>query len=326
MNFSPQVVAMACSELKMLKNAAEEAQKARLEQVYVKIPRIAQIDQELSLTALKIIKTLGMKNEDEAVDKIRTGNLELQKERREVLVQNGYSPEYLELQYNCPVCEDNGYINQTMCKCMEKLCGNHQKKLLQGSADMKGCGFDKVRIDYYSKEVMPEYGVSARDYMDGKIKLLERYANEFGAGSKSLFFGGSTGLGKSFMATSIAKEVCGKGFYVIYESAFGLFSNLEAEHFNRDSERQIKNRCYFDCDLLVIDDLGTEMTTAFTVAALYNLINMRLVNKKSTIITSNLTSESISSRYSMQIASRLDGDYVKVEFIGKDIRKVKQGL
>ena len=326
MNFSPQAVAKACEELKMLRNTAEEAQKARLEQVYVKIHQIAQIDQELSLTALALIKTLSEQNRDEAFSKIKLNNIELQKKRGDLLEASGYSRDYLDMKYNCPVCEDNGYINQTMCKCLEKLCGHHQKNLLQGSADVKGCGFDKVRMEYYSNEVMPDYGVSAQEYMAGLIKLLQQYSEGFDAGSKSLFFGGSTGLGKSFMATSIAKDVCGMGFYVVYESAFGLFSDLEAEHFNRDGERQVSNKRYFDCDLLVIDDLGTEMTTAFTVAALYNLINMRLVNKKSTIITSNLTSESISSRYSMQIASRLDGDYVKVEFIGKDIRKVKQGL
>ena len=152
------------------------------------------------------------------------------------------------------------------------------------------------------------------------------YSNKFGQSSKNFFLTGKTGLGKTFLSTCIAKVVSEKGFSVVYDTANSVFSKFEEEKFSKyDDISEVKsdiNR-YMSCDLFILDDLGTEMTTAFTISAFYNLINTRLVSGKKTIISSNLAPEDIIKRYSPQIASRILGEYQVLKFTGKDIRLIK---
>ena len=152
-----------------------------------------------------------------------------------------------------------------------------------------------------------------------------KYAANFSSASENLFFCGDTGLGKTFLSACIAKQVAARGFSVAYESAVHLFTNMEHAKFRSDEDAQEKADKYSDCDLLIVDDLGTEIVGQFTLTALYTLINDRVLRGKPTIISTNLTTEGIARRYNPQIASRLRGNFRRVTFLGDDIR-LKKGL
>ena len=160
--------------------------------------------------------------------------------------------------------------------------------------------------------------------MRSNLDVCKRFARTFDHGSGSLLFTGATGLGKTMLSACIARQVADQGYSVVYETAIRLFSDFEAEKFGADSEENRGlTRKYLQCDLLIIDDLGTEMTTQFTVSALYHIVNTRMMDGNSTIISTNLQPEAIERRYSPQIASRIEGTYQLIKFVGNDIRRAE---
>jgi DNA replication protein DnaC len=183
--------------------------------------------------------------------------------------------------------------------------------------------FEQFRLDYYSQKIDPELGVSMRTVMEKTFKTCRSYALTFSERSPNLLFSGGTGLGKTFLSACIARTVANNGYSVAYESAAHLFSNLERAKFGGDEEQRQNVLKYTACDLLLIDDLGTEMGGQFTTSALYTLVNDRILAGKPTIISTNLNTEELARRYSPQIASRLRGDYLRVAFVGEDIRIIK---
>jgi DNA replication protein DnaC len=159
--------------------------------------------------------------------------------------------------------------------------------------------------------------------MEKTLNTCRRYAINFNEKSPNLLFSGDTGLGKTFLSACIARTVADSGYSVVYESANHLFSNMEMARFNGDAEAQRDCRKYTACDLLIVDDLGTEMSGQFVTASLYALINDRILACKPTIISTNLTAEDLKRRYSPQIVSRLMGNFIRVPFLGEDIRVKK---
>ena len=159
--------------------------------------------------------------------------------------------------------------------------------------------------------------------MEKTYQTCRRYAQNFSDRAANLLFSGDTGLGKTFLSACIARTVADNGYSVMYESAGHLFSNLERAKFSADEQARKESDRYLACDLLIVDDLGTEMPGQFTTAALYSLINDRLLAGKSTIISTNLTIEEFEKRYNRQIASRLRGSYTRIPFVGEDIRVLK---
>ena len=184
-------------------------------------------------------------------------------------------------------------------------------------------GFEDFRLDYYSEKIDPKYGRSIRSIMERTYEICRRYAQEFSEISGNLLFSGDTGLGKTFLSACIAAQVAQKGYGVVYESAVHLFSKMEKARFSGDEQAQQECRKYTACDLLIVDDLGTEMPGTFVNSALYTLINDRILSGKPTIISTNLGNEELISRYSAQIVSRLRGNYQRVAFVGEDIRVMK---
>ena len=159
--------------------------------------------------------------------------------------------------------------------------------------------------------------------MDRTYQTCRRYAQNFSDKSQNLLFSGDTGLGKTFLSACIARTVADNGYSVMYESAGHLFTNLERTKFAGDENARRESERYLACDLLIVDDLGTEMPGQFTTAALYSLMNDRILSGKPTIISTNLTVEEFEKRYNRQIASRLRGSYTRVPFLGDDIRVMK---
>ena len=323
MAYSKEVVIRARERLAGMKADRESLAQQRLAEAYQQIPRLREIDKMLRQTMAAAVQTAFSKGEDvqAAMEQVKQENLRLQQERRE-LIEGNFRLGWLDETPVCSHCGGSGYIGSTMCRCLAELCLEEQKKeltLLAGS----DASFDQFRLEYYDDVLDPNLGVNIRTVMAKTFDICFQYARDFGAGSGNLLFSGDTGLGKTFLSACIAKEVATKGFSVAYESAVHLFTNMERAKFENDADAREKVRKYTDCDLLIVDDLGTEIVGQFTLTALYTLINDRVLSGKPTIISTNLTTDGIARRYSPQIASRLRGNFRRVAFVGEDIRLKK---
>ncbi len=320
MAYSAKVMARARQRLEQENENKKQAYYARLEQVYQALPRVRQIDAQLHRNMSRAVQAAFGENADPvgALGVCREENLKLQKER-EALVTQAFGGEYLK-EPLCVSCDGQGYVGTTMCHCLQDICRREQMNEIASL----GCGsgkFDHFRLDYYSEVIDRQYGASPRFIMEQNLKLSRRFAEKFSGGN--LLLTGGTGLGKTFLSACIATEVAMQGFSVAYESAGSLFMKLEKDRFNPDEQTARQVQELRECDLLIIDDLGTELPGSFVTAALYSLVNDRLLQNKSMVISTNLTTEEISQRYNPQIASRVQGAFQMLPFVGDDIRVLK---
>ena len=331
MSYDPAVLRRATARLEAQRKAREEAQERLRSEIYTKLPRVAAIDRELRRTITQIIAASLRDGSDPvpAIGGIRDKNLSLQAEKAALLTEHGYPADALDDKPACPKCSDTGWVGANMCACLKALCTEEQIRELSKLLDLGEQSFDTFRIDYYSTSFWPEWGTSPRENMELVYEVCLNYAQKFGRFYfKNLFLSGAPGLGKTFLSACIARTVSENGHSVVYDTAGNVFAQFEARKFLRDSddgrEARDETRRYLGCDLLILDDLGSELTTQFTQSALYELINGRLVGGKRTVISSNLSMEEAAVRYSPQIASRLEGEYHLLHFFGEDIRLLRK--
>lgn len=327
-----KILAKAREQLEITKeNNASEHDK-RIAGVYARIPEIAHIDmrlreQMLELVGLTIKKCASMADDIETLEK---ENLELQAKKAELLVANGYPSDWLDDIYSCPKCKDTGFVGGHICDCLMAIYNKELTKQLGVLLRSGDESFDKFELSYYDDVRDPVSGISARDQMALVFETCREYAKSFSARSLNLLFQGGTGLGKTFLSACIARTVADKGLSVCYDTASSALDAFEAKKFARDAETaenaSVKVDRMLNCDLMILDDLGTEMPTPMSISALYTLINTRLVNGKKTVISTNCSDEDLSRRYSQQICSRLDGEYFKLSFVGRDIRAIKKEM
>ncbi len=323
MAYSKEVVIRARERLAGMKADKESLTQQRLAEAYQQIPRLREIDRQLRQTMAATIQAAFTKGEDAhaAMEQVKQENQRLQQERKD-LIEANFRLGWLDESPVCSHCGGSGYIGSTMCRCLTELCLDEQKKeltLLSGS----DASFDKFRLEYYDDKVDPNLGANIRTVMAKTLDICVQYTRNFGTNPGNLLFSGDTGLGKTFLSACIAKEVATQGYSVAYESAVHLLTNMERAKFENDEDARAKVQRYTDCDLLIIDDLGTEIMGQFTLTALYTLINDRILSGKATIISTNLTTDGIARRYNPQIASRLRGNFRRVAFVGEDIRLKK---
>ena len=257
----------------------------------------------------------------ELLEKVRLQNLELQQERA-ILAKENFEEGFLDESPICDNCGGSGYVGTSMCECLLELCRQEQKKeisILSGGRE----NFSHFNLDYYPDRLDPKYGASPRTIMERNFQYIRRYAMTFSNASDNLLFVGGTGLGKTFLAACVARAVADRGYSVVYETANHLFSKLEQAKFSPNEENRREAEKMVSCDLLIMDDLGTEMPGQFTTAALYSLLNDRLLAGKPMLITTNLNKDEMTRRYSPQIASRIYGGFVGKSFVGEDIRILK---
>ena len=323
MAYSAEVLARARARLAMAKEDRESENREHLQDAYEQVPRLQEIDRQLRLTMAKAAQAAFVQGGDatELLEQARRENMALQQERAE-LAALYFEDGYLDDTPICQHCGGNGYIGSRMCECLQELCRQEQKKELT-FLNVGRESFEQFRLDYYPDREDPKLGVNIRMVMDKTYQTCRRYALSFSEKSANLLFSGDTGLGKTFLSACIARVVADSGYSVMYESAGHLFGNLERAKFAGDEAARRIGEKYLACDLLIVDDLGTEMPGQFTTAALYSLINDRILAGRPTIISTNLTSEEIAQRYNRQIASRLRGSYNRVSFLGDDICIVK---
>lgn len=310
------------SEEYMTKNLrAKEDAERRKKVLHARFPEIAGIDNELAMTGLKLMQAAkgDPATLHERIDELKRGNEELLSARRDILLSKGVPEDYSDVHYECPDCMDTGMINGVMCKCMRRA-------LVLAGYESSGIGnlivkqsFDNFDLSYYSGD--------ERRNMERALEKAKSFAVNFGEEkARNLLFMGTTGLGKTHLSSAIAKTVIDRGYDVVYETANNIFNDFEYERFGRGYQAQgseLRTARYFDCELLIIDDLGTEVSNQFTVATLYNLLNARLIGEKSMIISTNIKKEELFSRYADRITSRIFGEFELILFSGKDIRSQK---
>ena len=323
MGYSAEVMRRARARLASAKADRESENQQHLAEAYERQPRLREIDRQLRLTMAMAAQAVfaGGGDVERAMEAAKNKNLALQRER-ESLIRLHFEEGYLDDSPICDRCGGNGYVGSSMCECLAELCRQEQKKELT-FLNVGRESFDQFRLDYYPDRVDPRLGVNIRSVMEKTYQTCRRYGATFNEKSGNLLFSGDTGLGKTFLSACIARTVADRGFSVVYESAGHLFAKLERAKFAGDENAREEVKKYAECDLLIVDDLGTEMPGQFTTAALYSLVNDRLLSGKAMIISTNLNVEDLSRRYSPQIASRLRGSFARVAFLGEDIRVKK---
>ena len=323
MAYSAEVVRRARARLAQAKEDRESENREHLANAYTKVPRIREIDMQLRRTMAQAAQAAFLQGSDgrELMEQIKGANLELQQERAK-LAAAYFEEGYLDESPICPLCGGSGYVGSNMCECLRELCRQEQKKevsILSGSKDT----FNQFRLEYYPERVDPQYGASPRVIMERNLKICRTYALTFTPSAGNLLFVGGTGLGKTFLSACIARGVADRGYSVLYESSAHLFAKLEQAKFTPSEEARREAEKFTACDLLILDDLGTEMPGQFVTAALYSLLNDRILAGKPMVISTNLNVDELARRYSPQIASRLHGGFQRLIFVGEDIRVLK---
>ncbi len=280
-------------------------------------PRYPALQRELAQGTMKIMQVIGMgKGAADFVEQHRTKCQQMQQGIRDLLKEHGLPADYLQTKYNCPICEDSGVDGSHYCQCMKLLLKELAYKQASERSPLTCSRFEDFSLHYYSGE--------QKAHMQKILNYCREYADTFDGNSFSLLFYGETGLGKTHLSLSVAGILIEKGLFVLYDSTQNIMNRLERERFGRGTSEGEYEKMLFECDLLILDDLGTEFSTQFTISALYNIINNRLLSGKPTIISTNLDLKGIEEKYTKRIASRIVGEYELLHFLGSDIRQQKK--
>lgn len=323
MAYSREVYAAAESKLNERRRAAERKNEDFKSRLYARIPRLGEIELKLAATGIEVAKEVLADPGASAanIEKLKKKNLALQAERAELLCASGFQPDALEVRYSCPQCRDSGMVSGRLCGCFKALLREEACRLANLGSPLPLKTFAEFDIGYYPEEELPEFGTTVRRHMENVRQCCENFARHIQTDGGNLLLIGPAGLGKSHLALSVANEAIEKSLGVIYDTCQNIFSKMEDEQFGR-SEKKF-TPLLLECDLLVMDDLGAEFTSAFNVTALYNVLNTRLLSGRATVISTNLRAGEIAQRYNDRIYSRLIGEYSILRFFGKDIRLLK---
>lgn len=305
--------------------------ETRKNKIYKQFPRIKKIDDEINLLGFEISKAILNAETDteknKYIEEIKNKNEKLNSEKKNILVNAGYAMDYLEPIYKCKICKDTGRVNNKKCSCLSQMYINAVYEMSKVKNIVKTNNFENFDLNFYSKKIDDEEGISPYENMKKNLKICYGFCENFDKEFKNFIFYGNSGLGKTFLCSSIAKELLDKGKIVIYVSAVTLFKIIEDEKFNR-TEEDFDNSEFFvsllEADLLIIDDLGTEFLNIVSASALFNIINTRFINFKPIIISTNLSPMKMTEQYSERIVSRIYGEYSVLKFFGDDIRILKR--
>lgn len=332
MPYDGKLLARARGELEHIRAANRDEMQRRYAEVTARVPEIREIDARLRAHMAELVRLTISKGPDMAarIDAIRDENLDLQMRRAELLTQAGFGADYLDEIVSCSLCRDTGLYQGGVCRCLDRLYNRELTKEL-GTLMRRGDeSFEKFDLSLYPAEPDAAAGMVPRDVMRRVSEACRRYAENFSGASSNLLFQGGTGLGKTYLSACIARVVAERGFSVCYDTAASALEKYELAKFNRDTEEgeaaAVRIRRMESCDLMILDDLGTEMPTPMGQSALYTLVNNRLVNGRKTIISTNLQNDELTRRYSPQIASRILGEFQCLPFVGTDIRRQKRGV
>lgn len=321
MAYSRDIYQEAYNRLQDIKKAMTVESVTRKEAFFHGCPRAAEIEKLLSRTAIVAAKSIlsGADTRTQLMG-LRENNSALLRELHDLLKSAGLPENYLDERYSCGICRDDGFVDGKMCDCFRKILKNISYERLNKLSPLSLSTFESFSVDCYPDEPT-DNKVIPRVKMEKIFRYCRDYAYSFTCKSPNLFMHGATGLGKTHLSLSIASVVINSGFSVVYLSAPSIISRLEKErfsHYNQsgdDTERHL-----MDCDLLILDDLGTEFQTNFSNSTVYNIINSRILYQRPTIISTNLSTRQVQSSYSERLVSRIMGNFERLYFLGRDIR------
>ncbi|KUO70459.1 MAG: hypothetical protein APF77_05500 [Clostridia bacterium BRH_c25] len=316
-------------EYELVREKNKDELEQRKQTLFNKLPRLEEIEKDMVRLSIDITRAILNKSQavDVLLEQLKKKQMDLRIEKAEILSSNRYPIDYLELKYQCKNCKDTGYIDGVKCSCLirKEIASLYQQSNL--GENIKNENFDQFRLDYYSDEE-EENGYSPRDNMKNIYMKCVKFVQNFDKHNVNLLFIGNPGLGKTFLCNSIAKDLLGQGKSVIYQVSSELIDLVRKYKFdfeNEDNNSSSLNEIY-NCDLLIIDDLGTELPTQFSSLVIYNILNKRLLNNKKIIISTNLNTDEIMKSYSERIYSRLFGNFNMYKFYGEDIRLKRHSL
>lgn len=314
-------------EYERLQSENRSALQKRRKIVYERIPELKELEDQAALSAVRRLKRAVRSGDGGAVSGFSEEVAAIGRRRTELLLAAGFAADELEPRYHCPHCRDTGFIDGRKCRCFH----SRAVKLLYAQS-----GLDKIpeheRFENFSPEwyddvrILPSVGVTERAWMKKIEARCRQYAGEFGERRESLLFQGNTGVGKTFLSNSIARELIAKGFAVVRLTALELFDCLAGVRIERTENPALRElyEYVFSCDLLVLDDLGTELTNAFSASQLFYLVDARLKQRKGTIISTNLSLQGLRDAYSDRTTSRITSGYDILMLYGGDIRAKKR--
>lgn len=323
MGFNREDIAIVKEEIRRKNFRAKDEAVERLRELEAAVPGFREIERGFADIVEKVIgcavdRSLTKDQRDAYLADLEEQRLKLSAEKQRLLTENGYPLDYAAPKYSCSACNDTGYVGVNMCACMKKelVRRGYESSGIGGLIDTQS--FETFSLDYYKEG-------EQRDYMSGVLRSCQEYAENFDPKSSGhILFVGGTGLGKTHLSTSIARIVIENGNNVVYESAQNIFSDFETEQFSNKYTKGELSGKYLECDLLIMDDLGTEMATQFNQSCLYNMVNTRINRKLPMIISSNITKpEELKKRYTDRLSSRLFGEFKVFNPVGTDIRSQK---
>ncbi|MCQ2451432.1 MAG: ATP-binding protein [Clostridia bacterium] len=313
---SQKAYSLAFSEKKNSLTAKQSAYDEKKQMLYEENDEYRKIADRLAVLGPQIT-VCTFSGDQKKLETIKKEAEKLREEKNALLIANGVLP----VTFDCDVCKDTGYVGGKICECVRQLASKIMLKDAGNFAPIENSTFLNFDLSYYSDKETK--GTTPKKRMSGILEFTKKYASDFNPKtSESLLFMGNTGVGKTHLSLAIFNELIKNGFNVIYKPAFNLFSDIESEHFNKNSKDNYD--AALDCDLLIIDDLGSEFASSYVLSVIYNIINSRILSGKPTIISTNLTIKEIETKYTPRVSSRIIGNYTAKGFLGNDIRQIKK--
>lgn len=313
-------------EYERKRDKQEIERKKRVDYVYSKIPAIRRIDEDIEKTSLSMAKKilLNPQKYEEIVGETKKAIEDLRMEKAYLLTESNIDLDYMELKYHCELCKDKGYLESgEKCSCLKQELAIRAYRMSNLGSVLNRENFQTFNIEVFSNNKFPGEDLTPRENMMDIVGISEGFISNFDEkNGENLLFYGTTGLGKTFLCNCMAKALLDKNKIVIYQTAFTILDILERRKFGKDPNEvnDYQYNLLFDADLLIIDDLGTEVTNTFTNAEIFNIVNTRIISGKKTIISTNLTPGEISDIYSDRVFSRILAKFIPLKFYGKDLR------
>jgi DNA replication protein DnaC len=313
-------------EFQNRRDSQERDMRIRTEKLYKKIPAIKRIDEEIFKIGISMSKYIigNPQGYKENANKAKEMIEKLKMEKAFLMTESNIPQDYMDKKYDCKTCKDDGYLdNGEKCNCLRQALVSRAYKMSNLQNVLENENFQNFRIDIFKDEQFENESMTPRENMTDIVGIAEGFISNFEErNGDNLLFYGTTGLGKTFLCNCISKSLLDKDKIVIYQTAFTILEILERRRFGKGN-RELSDYQYdllFDADLLVIDDLGTEVTNTFTNAEIFNIVNTRLIAGKKTLISTNLTPKEISEIYTDRIFSRILDKFIPLKFYGKDLR------
>ena len=326
-NYNGKLLLRARDRLARRREEHAAMSETRAAQAHARIPELRETEAALRGLVGEVVRLTAERpaGAAAALAEVDRKSTELLARREALLAAHGYAADYLDEIVDCPLCGDKGYLSDgSMCDCLKALYEEERTREITAALQLGEETFADFDLKLY-----PEG--EARECMELTLNTAREYAVRFSGKSPNLLFQGGTGLGKTFLSGCVAKVVSGRGFSVVYESAQSAFAAFEEQKFSRDAETYAsaseKVRRILECELLILDDLGTELTTSFTQSALYNIVDTRLSTSghaRKTILSTNLSDAELQKRYIPQTVSRVSGEFDTLLFLGRDIRAIRK--